>query len=462
MLSLKTIILKYVLVCVFLVSPCCGHRDRRPDQTVSVVPSPRFDLFVFSSVLFVPEFCPSRQASPLAASPHARGSREFTPPFAALPSRGSRDFMPAVRGSLRRRSRLSHPAVRGTSCRRSRLSDPAVRGSWRRRSRLCHPAVCGSSCRRSRIIQPSVPGGWRLHPRLTLARRPASDSMPAGLPLTQCPPACLWLNARRPASDSSSPGVPLTQARRIAADSSSPDCRWLKLAGLPLTHATGRRQGRPTHHLFVSRRRPRPTSVSRASSARGKPTRRPRFTRPAAGWGSLQPAGPCRWVVKPAGCCRYCQAGRLWSRQPAAAEFDKPAGRGRIWPVSDHGLFNCLCVFSPGGLLVPLSCPMVIFWGGYKGPGCWGRAEGRGHGHHGPPALASWAPCSTLASVCLFHSGGPVLCMYPCLSWGVSRVPTPPPRWNCYGSGRAFREGGVMLEICRVRLVFPPPVSIYG
>ncbi len=28
MLSLKTIILKYFLVCVFLVSPCCVHRDR--------------------------------------------------------------------------------------------------------------------------------------------------------------------------------------------------------------------------------------------------------------------------------------------------------------------------------------------------------------------------------------------------------------------------------------------------
>ncbi len=144
MLSLKTIILKYFLVCVFLISPCCVHRDRRPDPTVSVVPSPRFDLFVFSSVLFVPVFCPSRQASPLAASPHARGSREFTPPFAALPSRGSRDFMPAVRGSLRRRSRLSHPAVRGSLRRRSRLSHPAVRGTSCRRSRLSDPAVRGS------------------------------------------------------------------------------------------------------------------------------------------------------------------------------------------------------------------------------------------------------------------------------------------------------------------------------
>ncbi len=129
-------------------------------------------------------------------------------------------LMLAVRGSLRRRSRLSHPAVRGSLRRRSRLSHPAVRGTLRRRSRLSHPAVRGSSRRRSRIIQPSVPGGWRLHPRLTLARRPASDSMPAGLPLTQCPPACLWF-----------------QLARSAADSSSPDCRWLKLAGLPLTHA---------------------------------------------------------------------------------------------------------------------------------------------------------------------------------------------------------------------------------
>ncbi len=118
---IKDFILKYLLVCVFLVSPCCGHRDRRPDLTVSVVPSPRFVLFVFSSVLFVPVFCPSRQASPHAASPH-----------------------PAVRGSLRRRSRLSHPAVRGTSCRRSRLSHPAVRGTSCRRSRLSHPAVRGS------------------------------------------------------------------------------------------------------------------------------------------------------------------------------------------------------------------------------------------------------------------------------------------------------------------------------
>ncbi len=362
MLSLKTIILKYFLVCVFLISPCCVHRDRRPDQTVSVVPSPRFDLFVFSSVLFVPVFCPSRQASPLAASPHARGSREFTPPFAALPSRGSRDFMPAVRGSLRRRSRLSHPAVRGSSRRRSRLSHPAVRGSWRRRSRLCHPAVRGSSRRRLRIIQPSVPRGWRLHPRLTLAHRPASDSMPAGLPLTQCPPACLWLKLA---------GLPLTQARRIAADSSSPDCRWLKLAGLPLTQArriaadscplvvVGRESQLAPHFTPPSAaHRPRrsreitPPSVGKAnppsaaaSSVAGKANPPSAFTRPAAGWGSLQPAGPCRCVVKPAGCCRYLSSQPVMVSPAGRCRIDKPAGRGRIWPDSDLGLFKyCVCV----------------------------------------------------------------------------------------------------------------------
>ncbi len=95
------------------------------------------------------------------------------------------------------------------------------------------------------------------------ARRPASDSMPAGPPLTQCPPARLWLNARLPAADSMPAGSPLTQARRIAADSmpagppltqcpparlwlnarriaadsSPPDRRWLMPAGSPLTHA---------------------------------------------------------------------------------------------------------------------------------------------------------------------------------------------------------------------------------
>ncbi len=112
MSSLKTIILKYLLLCVFLVSPCCVHRDRRPDPIVCVVPSPRF-AFVFSSVFFVPEFCPSRQASSLAVSPHARRSRLSHP---------------AVRGSLRCRSRLSHPAVRGSTSPQFTGDDATVHG----------------------------------------------------------------------------------------------------------------------------------------------------------------------------------------------------------------------------------------------------------------------------------------------------------------------------------------------
>ncbi len=124
MSSLKTIILKYILVCVFLVSRCCVHRDRRPDQTVSVVPSPRFVLFVFSSCYFVPVFCPSRQASPHAASPHARRSREFTPPFAALPSRGSREFTPPFAAQRSRRSRELTLPFAAMPSRRSRDFTP--------------------------------------------------------------------------------------------------------------------------------------------------------------------------------------------------------------------------------------------------------------------------------------------------------------------------------------------------
>ncbi len=139
MLSLKTIILKYLLVCVFLVSPCCVHRNRRPDLTVSVVPSPRFVLFVFSSCLFVPEFCPSRQASPLAASPHARGSREFTPPFAALPSRGSREFTPPFAALPSRRSRELTPPFAALTSRRSRELTPPFAAQRSRRSREFTP-----------------------------------------------------------------------------------------------------------------------------------------------------------------------------------------------------------------------------------------------------------------------------------------------------------------------------------
>ncbi len=143
MSSLKTIILSYILVCVFLVPPCCVHRDRRPDPTVSVVPSPRFVLFVFSSLLF----CSCVLS--LAASESARRS----------PS------CPAVRGSLRRLSRLSHPAVRGSSreftppfeaqpSRRSREFTPPLAAQRSRHSREFTPPFAAQPSRRSREFTP--------------------------------------------------------------------------------------------------------------------------------------------------------------------------------------------------------------------------------------------------------------------------------------------------------------------
>ncbi len=64
---------------------------------------------------------------------------------------------------------------------------------------------------------------------------PPAACLVHGLPLPQArrsreitPPHRLWLNARRPASDSMPAGPRCPKARRIAADSSPPDCRWLK------------------------------------------------------------------------------------------------------------------------------------------------------------------------------------------------------------------------------------------
>ncbi len=129
MLSLKTIILKYVLVCVFLVSPCCVHRNRRPDLTVSVVPSPRFVLFVFSSV-----FC-SRVLS-LAASESAR-REPWCPPFAGVYA--------AVRGSPIPRFAGLLAAVRGSAIPPFAGVDAAVRGSAIPPFAGVHAAVCGST-----------------------------------------------------------------------------------------------------------------------------------------------------------------------------------------------------------------------------------------------------------------------------------------------------------------------------
>ncbi len=168
MSSLKTIILSLRPRLRVLVPPCCVHRDRRPDLTVSGAPSPRFVLFVFSSfVLFLCFVSRGKRVRwPRALMPADRG--RYPPPAVAIPSPPAGSLVPG----------LPLPQAR----------------------------------------------------RWLNARRPATDSMPAGPPLTQCPPARRWLNARRPASDSSPPdrlwlkpaGSPLTQACRIAPDSCPP------------------------------------------------------------------------------------------------------------------------------------------------------------------------------------------------------------------------------------------------
>ncbi len=71
LMSIKTIIWVYVLVCVFLYPPSCVHRDRRPDPTVSGAPSPRFVLFSFLKVLFCSCVCvcPAARKSPIVIPP---------------------------------------------------------------------------------------------------------------------------------------------------------------------------------------------------------------------------------------------------------------------------------------------------------------------------------------------------------------------------------------------------------
>ncbi len=148
----------------------------------------------------------------------------------------------------------------------------------------------------------------------------------------------------------------------------------------------------------------------------------------------------------------------------------------------------CLCL-APEGSWYPLTSPGKFFLGVERVPAVGAGPRGPRPRPQAPPAMASWAPCTTMASwapctamaswapcttmaswapsfamasfVCSALEV-PVLCSCPCLSWGASGAPTPPPRWNCYGVGHAFWEGGVMSVLCRVCHVFLPHVSIFG
>ncbi len=149
-------------------------------------------------------------------------------------------------------------------------------------------------------------------------------------------------------------------------------------------------------------------------------------------------------------------------RAPDSSSCPEEASASELSPSScSCGLSSpVLCVFSPEGFRIPLAAPWNFFLGrGSKALAVVARPR---PWLQGPPAMASRAPSSTLASVCPFHSRGPCPVSCPSVSWGASRVLTLPPRWKCYSVGRALREGGVMSVLCRVCLVFPPLVSLFG
>ncbi len=188
---------------MFLFPPrvCTVTEDQT--KTVSGAHSPRFvfrfEKFLFCSSVYV---CLSRGME--VAARHSRHS-PLQVGVGVRRVHWPRALMPADRG---------------------RYPSPAVA--------LPSPPASLSSCRSPRR---AVRGRSR--------HRIASDSMPAGPPLTQCPPAHRCPKARRIASDSMPAGPPLNQcpparrcpkARRIAADSSPPDCRWLKPTGSALIH----------------------------------------------------------------------------------------------------------------------------------------------------------------------------------------------------------------------------------
>ncbi len=232
---LKTIIWVYVLVCVSLFLPRVCTLTEDQTTTVSGAPSPRFVLFVFWKVLFCSWvlFCLSRGKEVAARHPalaRVKWAWEFggIAASAASPLAAS----PPIAGD--------HAAVRGSHpARRSRDFTPLSAAHRARRSREITPLFAGKA--NPPTVSPSDPP-----PAVAIPSPPAGSLVP-GLPLPQArrsreitPPACLWLNARRPASDSMPAGPPLTQcpparlwlnARRIAADSSPPDRRWLMPAG---------------------------------------------------------------------------------------------------------------------------------------------------------------------------------------------------------------------------------------
>ncbi len=210
----------------------------------------------------------------------------------------------------------------------------------------------------------------------------------------------------------------------------------------------GRRwRGKPTRHFLGSRRRPRLTDPAvRGRSRRrpwGKPTHRQRLPLVR---GEGQPAvrgHPARrrlWLppARRSPPLRG-QASRLWSRQPAMAVFDQT--------VTKVFLSCVLCVFSPGGLLIPLSCPMDFFWGGTKVPAVEARPRDEATKDHLPlpPELPAppWPP-----SVCFALEAPSCVCL--CVGpEGSPECPPPLPGSTVTARDAPSRRG----ELCQTSVV---------
>ncbi len=164
--------------------------------------------------------------------------------------------------------------------------------------------------------------------------------------------------------------------------------------------------------------------------------------------------------------CRRCGSGcwgTLWGPLmscPEEASASKPAQEGFwfLWAVlsclSGPGGLSCLVLYcpvclAPEGSWYPLTSPGKFLGGGVvRVPAVGARPRGPRPRPRSPPAMASRAPSSAMAS------RAPSSAM-------ASRAPTPPPRWNCYGVGHAFRERGVMSGLCCVSSVPASCVHIW-
>ncbi len=202
---------------------------------------------------------------------------------------------------------------------------------------------------------PQARRSWEIMPpaRLWLnARRPASDSMPAGPPLTQCPPARLWLNAANP-----SPWIESTRHGQ--------ECRVSVLLC-------------PQEHFKE------PCLVHGDSSGAGGSCEGP--------WCHVMPRGSLSFQASPGGLPvpESCPVLSVWP-----------------WRASLSCLY-CPACLAPEGSWYPLTSPGKFLGGIERVPAVGAGPRGLRPRPRGPSARASRAPSSAMASfVCLFRSGGP-------------------------------------------------------